>query len=319
MVKLNLDAIGTAQKSVLSFLQENATEMLVEKINNGVRIEKDGKTLINKKTLDSFMDYANSEARKLAEKGATYTHIDDPTVYGWAMHYFEEDSIEGTLYNLDGTEYKLKTNQSNKSKPMPPQQPKSQSGQGSIFDLIPTENSVKNKESDMLSAETNKNKDYEDYTPTDEELDKILQQIAEEDTKKAEQIPSWYTDYLDIQRKNPNKIVAYRLGDFYEIFGEKAVSIAGELSLTLTSKDCKMGERIPMIGFPVHVADNYFNKMCKSHSVIVVDNDKQTTMPQTFIDKETGEIFEEPPKTNNIDKTLISKLSKILGDVFIVR
>lgn len=42
-------------------------------------------------------------------------------------------------------------------------------------------------------------------------------------------------------------------------------------------------------------------------------------MPQTFVDKEIGEILEEPPKTNNTDKTLISKLSKILGDVFIVR
>lgn len=113
MIKLNLDAIGAAQKSVLNVLQKNATETLVEKINNGVTVEKDGKTLINKKTLDGFMKYACEEARKLIEKGAISTYIDDPTVYCWAMHYFE-DSIEGTLYNLDGTEYPPQKNKQRK-------------------------------------------------------------------------------------------------------------------------------------------------------------------------------------------------------------
>lgn len=316
---INLTANNKQEDLILAYLQDNASELLKGKINNGVIVEIDGKRLLNKKDLKGFMRYACEEARKLAEKGANSTCIDDPTVYCWAMHYFEEDSIIGTLYNDDGTEYKVKTNLSDKAKSTPIQQPKSPNRQGSIFDLISTDNSVNSMKSNTLSAETDKNEDYEDYTPTDEELDEILQQIADKDTAKENSIPSWYKEYLDIQRENPNKIVAYRLGDFYEIFGEKAVSIADELSLTLTSRDCKMGERIPMIGFPVHTADSYFNKMRKSHSVIVVDGDNQTTMPQTFVDKETGEILEEPPKTNNTDKTLISKLSKILGDVFIVR
>ena len=52
------------------------------------------------------MKFACDEAKKQAEKGAQYACIDDPEVYGWAVHYFEEDSIEGVLYNEDGTEYK---------------------------------------------------------------------------------------------------------------------------------------------------------------------------------------------------------------------
>lgn len=105
MTKINLTAKGRAQELILAYLQENASETLTEKINNGVPVVKDGKTLINKKDLNGFMAFANGEARKLAEKGANSACVEDSVVYGWAIHYFEEDSIEGKLYHEDGTEY----------------------------------------------------------------------------------------------------------------------------------------------------------------------------------------------------------------------
>ena len=105
MTELNLKATTTAQERVKEYLENNVSDILADKINNGVKIEKDGKTLINKKTLDGFMNYATEEARKQAEKGARSACIEDSVVFGWAVHYFEEDSIEGTLYNEDGTEY----------------------------------------------------------------------------------------------------------------------------------------------------------------------------------------------------------------------
>ncbi len=52
------------------------------------------------------MDFALKEAQKLTEKGARAACIQDSVVFGWAIHFFEEDSIEGTLYNEDCTEYK---------------------------------------------------------------------------------------------------------------------------------------------------------------------------------------------------------------------
>ena len=79
--------------------------MLADKINYGTEVEKDGITLINKKTLDGFMKYATNQAREIAEKGSQYACVEDATVFGWAIHYFEEDSIEEKLYNEDGTEY----------------------------------------------------------------------------------------------------------------------------------------------------------------------------------------------------------------------
>ena len=106
MTKLNLEATSREQEIVKTYLEENASETLAEKMNNGTPVEKDGKQLINRKTLDGFMRYACSEARKLAAKQASSACVEDKVVFGWAIHYFEEDGIEGTLYNADGTEYK---------------------------------------------------------------------------------------------------------------------------------------------------------------------------------------------------------------------
>ena len=106
MITLNLTAETEEEKLIKAYLEENASEILADKINNGVKIEKDGKTLINKKTLSGFMKFAASEAKKQAEKGATSACVRSDVVFGWAIHYFEEESIEGTLYNEDGTEYK---------------------------------------------------------------------------------------------------------------------------------------------------------------------------------------------------------------------
>lgn len=138
MTKLNLAAKGDDQIAVLNHLQQNATDLLADKINNGVQIVKDGVTLINKKTLDGFFRYATEEARKLVAKDARCACVLDRVVFGWAIHYFEEDEIEGTLYNLDGTEYKTAvkpvTTPKITTKPVVTK-PKKNEGQLSIFDI----------------------------------------------------------------------------------------------------------------------------------------------------------------------------------------
>lgn len=118
-MKLNLTANNPAQERIKAYLEETASAELVYKINVGTPSEKDGKPLINRKTLDGFMRYASSEARKLAESGAQFACIEDQTVFGWAIHYFEEDSIIEKLYNPDGTEYKTATKTKTETKPKP--------------------------------------------------------------------------------------------------------------------------------------------------------------------------------------------------------
>lgn len=77
---LNLKAKTDNEKIVLDYLNKNVNEVLAEKINSG------------EKTLAQCWNYITSEAKKLAKNGCAC--VDDATVFGWAVHFFEEDSIE---------------------------------------------------------------------------------------------------------------------------------------------------------------------------------------------------------------------------------
>ena len=172
-MKLDLEAKTKEQELVKAYLEENASEVLAEKINSGVRIEKDGKTLINKKTLDGFMKYASSEARKLASNGANSACVEDKVVYGWAVHYFEEDSIEGTLYNEDGSEYKPAPKVTDKPVVKPMQQKKN-SAQISMFDF-------EEKEEQENKDEKEEDEETEDEPPTQDEINEMLAELAEDE------------------------------------------------------------------------------------------------------------------------------------------
>lgn len=278
MPKLNLKTKNEAQELIKAYLEENASEILTEKINNGVRIQKDGKTLINKKTLDGFMKFACDEAKKQAEKGAHSACVEDAVVYGWAVHFFEEDSIEGTLYNEDGTEYKPPKPVS-KPKPAvsatPPPAPKSKP-QMSLFDMLDAPSEEQKTPAVPSVSEPEDIPDYEDEEPTEEEKQEILAELAEEEReaeKKTAPEPAGsplYRDYIAIQEKHPAYILAYRVGDFYEVFGDNAKLLAEPLDLTLTSRDCGLAERVLMVGFPYHAADNYISEAVKRGLKIVV-------------------------------------------------
>lgn len=71
MAQLKLTANTPSEQRILEYLQNNASETLAEKINNGTPFEKDGKPLTNKKSLSGFMKYACGEARNLAANGET--------------------------------------------------------------------------------------------------------------------------------------------------------------------------------------------------------------------------------------------------------
>ena len=134
MIKLNLETNKKECKIIKEYLENNVSEELANKINNGVKIVKNNKTLINKKTLETFMQYANEEARKLAQQEASYACIEDKTVFGWAIHYFEEDELEGKLYNEDGTEYKPEIKFTTPSKPIT--KSKQENKQPTLFELM---------------------------------------------------------------------------------------------------------------------------------------------------------------------------------------
>ena len=78
--------------------------------------------------------------------------------------------------------------------------------------------------------------------------------------------------YLDVKEANPDCIVLYRIGDFYEMFFEDAKLISKELELTLTGRDCGLEERAPMCGVPHHAVDTYIEKMIEyGHKVAICE------------------------------------------------
>lgn len=294
MIKLNLTPQNKQEELILDYLQNNASETLADKINNGTPFEKDGNPLLNKKTLSGFMKYACDEARNLAEKGANSACIDDATVYGWAIHYFEEESIEGTLYTIDGAEYKPAPKKSVNTKPATPkpQPQKQQSLQFSLFDKF-DENDVKAPTNDCLSVES-----AEMTVDTKEEPTSVktpTKPVVEENKGN-----DMYQKYMSYQAEYKTAIVAYRLGDFYEVFGDNAVTLGNELSLTITSRDVGLKDRIPMVGFPYHAAENYFAKIVRKHDLYIIENEHETQfipsllhIDNRLIDEDTGEILSE--------------------------
>ena len=87
--------------------------------------------------------------------------------------------------------------------------------------------------------------------------------------------------YLEIKEQNPDCLLLFRLGDFYEMFFDDAQLVSKELDLVLTSRDCGLPERAPMCGVPFHAADNYIAKLvANGHKVAICE---QMNLPQKGI------------------------------------
>lgn len=261
MIELNLQTSNKQEEIVKEYLENNVSEVLADKINNGVKIIKDNKTLTNKKTLSGFMKYAHEEARKQAEKGTNCACIEDKVVFGWAIHYFEEDTIEGNLYNEDGTEYKI---EKPITKPAPKvevkQQPKKpEKQQATLFDFFD------NLQTEKIETTTN---DAESFD-VDEEIEEKCEIIEEKP-----QVKEYYKVYHEQELMYPEIIVLTKLGDFYEAFNENAKKITNVLDLTLTSKDVGLENKVALAGFPIHIKDKYLEKLQKQYTVLIIENDE---------------------------------------------
>ena len=78
--------------------------------------------------------------------------------------------------------------------------------------------------------------------------------------------------YLETKEKYKDCILFYRLGDFYEMFFDDAITASRELEITLTGKDCGQAERAPMAGIPHHAAESYAAKLIeKGYKVAICE------------------------------------------------
>ena len=78
--------------------------------------------------------------------------------------------------------------------------------------------------------------------------------------------------YLQIKEQNPDMLLFFRLGDFYELFFDDAELVSRELELTLTGKDCGLSQRAPMCGVPYHAVDTYVARLIeKGYKVAICE------------------------------------------------
>ena len=175
--------------------------------------------------------------------------------------------------------------------------------------------------------------DTEEETVTDEPIIRggEVEQTKEPLTEETEELPEQgnevsvspvYRQYLDVQKANPQAVVLLRLGDFYEVMGENARTVAEELDLTLTSREVGLPERVPMCGFPYHVAEVYIEKILEHHGVLLAEagqEPKYILSHAEALRAEQAEISEEPEQESQSeiverDEDEIAELQELFSE-----
>ena len=103
--------------------------------------------------------------------------------------------------------------------------------------------------------------------------------------------------YLKTKEENPGCILFYRLGDFYEMFFDDALTVTKELEITLTGKDCGLEERAPMCGVPYHAAETYINRLvAKGYKVAICEQMEDPKTAKGMVKREVIRVV--TPGTN---------------------
>jgi len=122
--------------------------------------------------------------------------------------------------------------------------------------------------------------------------------------------------FIDIKKKHPDKIILFRMGDFYETFYEDAKTASKILGITLTSRN-KANENAPhLAGFPYHALDSYLDKLVKAgQKVVIVEQQEDPKLAKGLVKRGIQEII--TPGAILDDKHLISKYNNFLASIYI--
>ncbi len=103
--------------------------------------------------------------------------------------------------------------------------------------------------------------------------------------------------YLETKKEYQDCILFYRLGDFYEMFYEDALTASKELEITLTGKNCGQEEKAPMCGVPYHAVEGYLNKLVsKGYKVAICEQMEDPKLAKGIVKREVVRIV--TPGTN---------------------
>lgn len=120
--------------------------------------------------------------------------------------------------------------------------------------------------------------------------------------------------YHAIKQQVPHALLMFRLGDFYELFYEDAVTAARELEITLTSRNKEKGQAIPMCGVPYHAAEGYLSRLIqKGYRVAICDQMEEATAGKKLVKRDITRVV--TPGTATEATLLRSHENNYLGAV----
>lgn len=115
--------------------------------------------------------------------------------------------------------------------------------------------------------------------------------------KELSELTPMMQHYLQTKEQYPGCILFYRLGDFYEMFFEDALTVSRELEITLTGKSCGLTERAPMCGVPYHAVDTYLNRLIeKGYKVAICEQVEDPKLAKGMVKREVTRVV--TPGTN---------------------
>lgn len=121
--------------------------------------------------------------------------------------------------------------------------------------------------------------------------------------------------YCKTKEEYKDCILFYRLGDFYEMFFEDALTASKELEITLTGKDCGMEERAPMCGIPYHAYENYMNRLVeKGYKVAICEQVEDPKTAKGIVKREVIQIV--TPGTNMSANSLNETKNNYLMSIY---
>ncbi|MDR3540588.1 MAG: DNA mismatch repair protein MutS [Desulfosporosinus sp.] len=121
--------------------------------------------------------------------------------------------------------------------------------------------------------------------------------------------------YRGIKAKAPDAILFYRLGDFYEMFGEDAELAAPILQIALTGRDAGEGNRIAMCGVPYHALDNYLSKLVKAgHKVAICEQVEDAKNAKGIVKRDIIRIVSPGTLTESISERNNHYLASVYHD-----
>ncbi|WP_195444261.1 DNA mismatch repair protein MutS [Peptoniphilus harei] len=131
-----------------------------------------------------------------------------------------------------------------------------------------------------------------------------------------EKLTPMMQQYLAVKDENPDSILFFRLGDFYEMFFDDALLASRELEITLTRRDAGLEEKAPMCGVPYHVASSYISKLIdKGYKVAICDQVEDPKLAKGIVKREVTQII--TPGTFTDTEYLKSDLNNYLLSIYI--